>query len=302
MFFKQIHDVFVNNLDKIASAANHRAYENIVSYKNNRVSETESYEATKFLILKTAEALIREASTDDASEVFLKELISFNNGIATKRVDYKVDLVDLMASVNIVREELWNAIEQCDVELESLRQLFILERKLNSFMDSFLIDLAGKFLAVRDELIESQTNSLKMWEEVVKSTSHLDLKIPCRGEFVVIARVQAEAIARRLNLSDSEVDDLVLAIGEICDNAIEHGASPRGVEIHYYITMEELIVEIIDFGKGFDPTGKGEAPPELLSERGRGIFITKQLVDNVSIESHVGEGTKVTIRKNRVFK
>ncbi len=200
-----------------------------------------------------------------------------------------------------MREEIWGRIREEAVCCDSVSEFFILERILNTLFDDFIVEITEKFLAIRDELISCQSNSLKMWEEVVKSTSHLDLKIPCRGEFVVIARTQAEAIARRLNFDNEAVDDLVLAIGEVCDNAIEHGYSEKGVNIHYTITNEELVVEIIDYGKGFNPEGKGEEIPDLMSERGRGIFITKQLADDVTIQSKPGEGTKVTIRKKRVF-
>jgi len=158
------------------------------------------------------------------------------------------------------------------------------------------------YLTSRDELIESQSSSLKMWEEVVKSTSRLDLKIPCEEEFAAIVRAQAEAIARRLNYNEETVNDIVMAVGEACDNAIEHGISEKGVDLHYTITKDDMIIQIIDYGKGFDPAGKGEEQPDLFNERGRGIFIIRNLISNVDIKSAPGAGTNVTITLRRVMK
>ena len=79
----------------------------------------------------------------------------------------------------------------------------------------------------------------------------------------------------------------------------EHGVSEKGVDIRYVIMPNEIVVKITDYGKGFDPTGKGEEIPDLFSERGRGIFLMKTLSTSVNIDSKIGDGTTVTIHKQR---
>jgi serine/threonine-protein kinase RsbW len=111
-------------------------------------------------------------------------------------------------------------------------------------------------------------------------------------------RLQAEAIARRVGFNDDEVHDIVYSVGEACDNAIEHGLSDNGVDVHYMLTNDEFRVEITDFGKGFDPAGRGEEPPDVFDERGRGIFMMKHMMDEVSFGS-TARGTRVVLTKRR---
>ncbi len=300
MSLNNLRDYILENADIMAVQANEQTYALVASYKTGKLSKEESRAATKKLIELVAYGIIQEEPVEQPDGSFLEDMVSFEDGIASRRVEYKVDLIDLLISINLVRKILWEWVKKCGGCNASKEDFFTLERRINSIIDSFVIEVTRKFLAIRDELIESQSNSLKMWEQVVKSTSHLDLKIPCSGEFVLIARAQAEAIAKRLNFDKESIDDLVLVIGEACDNSIEHGFSEKGVDIHYSISPQQLTVEIVDYGKGFVPEGKGEEVPELMAERGRGIFIMKTLSDSVTIQSSVGKGSKVTIKKQRI--
>jgi len=148
-------------------------------------------------------------------------------------------------------------------------------------------------------MLHEQQKALDKWEEVVKSASEIRLKIPCSTEFAAIVRVQAEAIARRVEFSEEEVYDIVTAVGEVCDNSIEHGVSDQGMDVEYTMTENEFRVEVRDYGPGFDPAGKGELPPDMFSEDGRGIFLMRNLMDKVEIESQIGRGTKIVMTKAR---
>lgn len=295
----EIREYIRENAKAMAVHANELTFTAVESYKTKKISKKESQDTTQQLIEFVAEGLLKHDDDGDGGEdSFVKEMVSFEDGIASRRVEYKIDLIDLIIGVIIVRKVMWEWLRTFLSKNEA--DFFEIERKLNTIIDRFIIEVTRKYLSIRDELIKQQSDSLKKWEEVVKSTSHLDLKIPCREEFVAIARAQAEAIARRLNFSNEDIDDLVLTIGEACDNSIEHGFSEKGVDIHYSISPQQLMVEIIDYGKGFNPEGRGEEVPDLMAERGRGIYIMKTLSDSVSIQSTVGKGSKVTIKKQRV--
>ena len=295
----EIKQYILENAQAMAVHANEQTFAAVDSYKTQKISKKESQDTTQQLIEFVAKGLLRDENEENRSEdSFVEDMVSFEDGIASRRVEYKIDLIDLIIGVIIVRKVMWEWLRTFLTKNET--DFFEIERKLNTIIDQFIIEVTRKYLAVRDKLIKSQSDSLKKWEEVVKSTSHLDLKIPCREEFVTIARAQAEAIARRLNFTDEDVDDLVLTIGEACDNSIEHGCSEKGVDIHYSISPQQLMVEIVDYGRGFDPEGKGEDVPDLMAERGRGIYIMKTLSDSVNIQSTLGKGSKVTIKKQRV--
>lgn len=91
---------------------------------------------------------------------------------------------------------------------------------------------------------------------------------------------------------------MVLAVGEACSNAVEHGHN-AGSRLTVRATFEDAVlrIEIADDGPGIDET---RAPAPLLSTagtgRGRGIPIMRALMDAVSYQSGPA-GTTVFLEK-----
>lgn len=84
----------------------------------------------------------------------------------------------------------------------------------------------------------------------------------------------------------------MLALDEVIANAQEHGRPPIVVEAW---VDGRLVVEVSDAGPGFDRARVWSThPPAPLGRRGRGLWITRQLADLVSIRSGE-EGTLVRI-------
>lgn len=303
MFFERVADYLDEHKERLAHEVNERTFREIKGYQDSGMPKDESEQSILRLINFIISNMRKQEEPFLQDDEFLKDLISFEEGIASKRVHYRLDLVDLLHGIRICRNKIWDYLRRCFTdEYVDPMHFFKLERRINTLVVYFCIAISEMYLSSRDRLIESQNSALLKWEEVVKSTSRLDLKIPCREEFAAIVRAQAEAIARRLNYDEEKVSDIIMAVGEACDNAIEHGVSEKGIDIFYTISKEALTVEVIDYGKGFDPQGKGDEHPDLFSERGRGIFIMKNLVDVVDIKSTPGEGTHLAISVNRVFK
>jgi serine/threonine-protein kinase RsbW len=303
LFFENAADILDEQKDRLATEVNDRTYRELSGYERGGLPREESRSSILRLINFLISNLRKHEEAIPAEDEFLKALIHFEAGIASERVHYKIDLIDLLHGIRICRNKIWDCLRKdlCEKDVDG-SDFFKLEKRINTLVVYFFIAVTQMYLTSRDELIASQSSSLKMWEEVVKSTSRLDLKIPCKEEFAAIVRAQAEAIARRLNYLEETVNDIVMAVGEACDNAIEHGVSEKGVDLHYTITRDDMKVEIIDYGKGFDPAGKGEEQPDLFNERGRGIFIMRNLIDSVELKSAHGVGTKVTITLKRVMK
>jgi serine/threonine-protein kinase RsbW len=137
---------------------------------------------------------------------------------------------------------------------------------------------------------------IRTFETLATSTRGIELKIPCMSEFVVTARAQAELIAKRMNFPSERIQDIKSAVGEACDNAIEHGSSQRGVDIRYKIRGPNLLIEVEDYGLGFEPDDIGIDLPSPFIEGGRGLFLIKSLVDEAEIISRKGVGTKVSMQ------
>jgi len=302
-FFERVAEYLDGHKETIAREASERTFKEIEGYRKAGMPPEESQAAILRLMNFIISNLKKLDEVLPQEEEPMKDLVSFEEGIASRRVHYRIDLIDVLHGIRICRNKVWDYLRRGFAnESVEINSFFKLEKRVNTLIFYFFIAITEMYLAIRDDLIESQSSALKKWEEVVKSTSHLDLKIPCREEFAAIVRAQAEAIARRLNYNEDEVSDIVMSVGEACDNSIEHGFSEQGIDLHYTISLDDLKIEIIDYGRGFNPEGKGDEHPDLFSERGRGIFIMKNLTDSVEIQSAPGKGSRVVITKKRILR
>jgi anti-sigma regulatory factor (Ser/Thr protein kinase) len=94
---------------------------------------------------------------------------------------------------------------------------------------------------------------------VTRRTDEVRLSVPATPEFLRLARVTATGLASRLGFTFDEVEDLRLAIDELCYSLIGSRGRPGTVELRYVVLEAALEVE----GSGaFD----GEAPELSLSE------------------------------------
>ena len=92
--------------------------------------------------------------------------------------------------------------------------------------------------------------------------------------------------------------EILLAVGEAAANANRHGhrSDGRG-EVRVYCALEgpSVTIAIADDGGGFDPGGvDATALPDRFASGGRGMFLMRELMDEVEIES-TDSGTTVTM-------
>ncbi|HIS26918.1 MAG TPA: anti-sigma F factor [Candidatus Pullilachnospira intestinigallinarum] len=123
----------------------------------------------------------------------------------------------------------------------------------------------------------------------------------CNESFV---RVAVAAFCTQLNPTLEEVADIKTAVSEAVTNAIIHGYDNqvKKVEISCRIEKRTLYVEVTDRGKGIADVAKAMEPlyttrPEL-DRSGMGFAFMEAFMDEVQVESRVGEGTTVRMRKN----
>ena len=123
----------------------------------------------------------------------------------------------------------------------------------------------------------------------------------CNESFV---RVSVAAFCTQLNPTLEEVADIKTAVSEAVTNAIIHGydSQVKKVEITCRIEKRTLYVEVTDRGKGIADVAKAMEPlyttrPEL-DRSGMGFAFMEAFMDEVQVESRVGEGTTVRMRKN----
>ncbi|NUO84399.1 ATP-binding protein [candidate division KSB1 bacterium] len=113
----------------------------------------------------------------------------------------------------------------------------------------------------------------------------------------------AEQSAQLAGLSEEERDSLAIAVTEVGNNAIIHGNKrDPNKQVYLYIHVQdgEVRVVIRDEGAGFNPEALSNPldPENLLRESGRGVFIVRSLMDEVSFDFSKG-GTEITMIKRK---
>ena len=134
---------------------------------------------------------------------------------------------------------------------------------------------------------------------------HLEIHSGIEG--LELVQVVAEHIARRLGLDEDTQHWTAMAVRETVVNAITHGnhSDPRKiVYIDFGIDPPEnpydLVVRVRDQGNGFDPSVLRDplTPENVLRASGRGIFLIRQFMDDVSIQRAREGGTEVRMLKH----
>lgn len=112
--------------------------------------------------------------------------------------------------------------------------------------------------------------------------------------------------AKQAGLNETEVYSVQLAVDEASTNIIEHGYGqecPSRIDIKCDILEDGLKVVIYDDADPFDPetVPKPEinVPLEDIKPRGLGIYLMRQMMDEVSYQSSSDKGNTLTMIKHR---
>ena len=127
----------------------------------------------------------------------------------------------------------------------------------------------------------------------------LALSVPCKAEYVGTVRMALAHAANNAGFDIDAIDDIKVAVSEACTNVILHSESCESSNFDVIVELDEerLTIVVKDCGTGFGPD---EYVPPVLGETGEsglGIFIIKELMDEVDICSEPGKGTKIRMSK-----
>lgn len=136
----------------------------------------------------------------------------------------------------------------------------------------------------------------------VAQADQVELILPCRPEYVGVARLAVLGIASRMPFSYDEVEDVRLAVGEACTHAVERaGDTAATIHITSHISPTALTIEVEDdVAADASPAALTEEA-QLLAEagvdqQGLGALLMEILVDEVEIETRP-TGTRVRLTK-----
>jgi len=117
------------------------------------------------------------------------------------------------------------------------------------------------------------------------------------------ARVAVASFVSLLDPTIEEITDVKTAVSEAVTNSIIHGYGNKGglVKVEGYIEGDEVTVIVSDTGVGIEDIEKAREPlytsrPDL-ERSGMGFTVMESFMDQVNVESEVGAGTKVTMKK-----
>ncbi|MBC8139851.1 MAG: ATP-binding protein [Armatimonadetes bacterium] len=157
---------------------------------------------------------------------------------------------------------------------------------------------------MNDSLLAADTGGVGGVNPPVTESFVVTLTIPCAAEYVGTARLTILGVASRMGFSYDQVEDIRLAVGEACTNAIaraeeSEAKSAATITISSHIEPTQLVVEIEDTvgdsGGSTDAdldrtTGEEVNPAEL------GALLMEILVDEVAVQIKP-TGTHVRLTK-----
>ncbi len=117
------------------------------------------------------------------------------------------------------------------------------------------------------------------------------------------ARISVAAFVSQLDPTIEELSDIKTAVSEAVTNSIVHGYEEKQgiVTIICKIHENEIFIQVSDNGKGIENIEMAKQPlyttKPNLERSGMGFTIMESFMDELNIESILGIGTKVTMRK-----
>ncbi len=125
----------------------------------------------------------------------------------------------------------------------------------------------------------------------------VELRVPCKAEWVALARLSVAAVASRLHFSIDEIEDIKLAVAEACTNAIQHAQGSSFIEIRCEALPDGLRINVRDHGLGTRSETMHSRDTDDERIGNLGVFLIRSLMDDVSYDVHPEDGTHLVMVK-----
>ena len=137
----------------------------------------------------------------------------------------------------------------------------------------------------------------------MENTNEMKIVFDSRPENEGLARVAVAAFCTQLNPTLEEVSDLKTEVSEAVTNSNNHAYEGKVQKIEVRCRMQGRViwVDVIDKGIGIENISKAMEPmfttkPEK-DRSGMGFTFMEAFMDEVTVESQVGDGTTVHMKK-----
>ena len=133
--------------------------------------------------------------------------------------------------------------------------------------------------------------------------NEMKLEFISKSNNEAFARISVAAFVSQLDPTIEEISDIKTAVSEAVTNSIVHGYEDKLGMINVKCKIQErtVTIEISDTGKGIENVEMAKQPlytsKPNLERSGMGFTIMESFMDELNVESILGLGTKVTMKK-----
>jgi len=133
--------------------------------------------------------------------------------------------------------------------------------------------------------------------------NEMKLEFLSRSANESFARIAVASFASQLDPTIEELADIKTSVSEAVTNAIVHAYDGKEgiVKIHSKLYDQWIEIEVIDTGVGIENVEEARTPlfttKGNLERSGMGFTIMESFMDELKVESIVGLGTKVYMKK-----
>lgn len=129
---------------------------------------------------------------------------------------------------------------------------------------------------------------------MVKPDKVIKIEIPSEMKLIYLLYTTSKEILKWMGFNEEDAELANLAIIEAGINAIKHGNKNdpgKMVNVQFHANKDKLTVIVRDEGEGFDTNNPPDplAPENLLKTNGRGIFVMKACMDEVTFNNNGSE-------------
>ncbi len=132
--------------------------------------------------------------------------------------------------------------------------------------------------------------------------NRVKLRFLSRADNVGLARISVAALAGQGSFSLPDIEEIKVAVSEAVSNAIIHGYRGQDdgwVEVDMELDQTGLAIVVEDWGVGIEDVEKAREPaysndPERM---GLGFVFMESFMHGLEVESTLGEGTRVRMRR-----
>ena len=142
----------------------------------------------------------------------------------------------------------------------------------------------------------------RAWEEGQGGVRRLNLVLKSRVESADLAESRVVKFAEKAGYGARECEEIALAVRESMANAVFHGNrcdEKKKVFLNAELRPRGLVISVRDEGEGFDPDAVADplAQENLMRESGRGFFLMRTLMDEVTLKRTSPGGMELTMVK-----